>query len=102
MDVESLTPRGKAFFAIDTEREYQETKWGPTESHGLHSITEFLVFMRDYVEEALHIESREPMSTSDPKALEIVRKVAALGVACMEQHGAPRRNGYRIVGNKEQ
>jgi len=25
------------------------------------------------------------------KAIDIVRKIAALGVACMEQHGAPAR-----------
>jgi hypothetical protein len=89
----------EVFTAIDGERKYQDELWGPTESHGQHSITEFLVFMRDYVEEALHTESRESMSSADLKSLHIVRKVAALGVACMEQHGAPRRSRpYRIIG----
>jgi hypothetical protein len=92
-----MTARSEVYKAIDTERDYQDAKWGPTESAGLHSITEFLVFIRDYTEEALHIESRESMRTADPKALEIMRKVAGLAVACMEQHGAPERyNGPSV------
>lgn len=87
-----FTPRSDVYKAIDTERGYQDAKWGSTESAGLHSITEFLVFIRDYTEEALHAESRESMKTADPKALDNVRKIAGLAVACMEQHGAPERN----------
>jgi hypothetical protein len=63
-----FTPRSDVYKAIDTERGYQDAKWGSTESAGLHSITEFLVFIRDYTEEALHAESRESMKTADPKA----------------------------------
>ena len=87
-----FTPRSDVYKAIDTERAYQDAKWGPTESIGLHSITEFLVFIRDYTEEALHVESRESMKTADPKSLENIRKIAGLAVACMEQHGAPERS----------
>jgi hypothetical protein len=87
-----MATRTEVYHAIDTERDYQDAKWGPTESTGLHSITEFLVFIRDYTNEALHIESRESMTTADPKALDAIRKVAGLAVACMEQHGAPERS----------
>lgn len=50
-------------------------------------MTEFLVFMRSYVEEGLQIESRMAAPKADEKVLHLVRKVAALAVACMEQNG---------------
>lgn len=83
--------RQEVYAAIDSEREYQDARWNGTASGGRHSITEFLVYIKDYVEEALHIESREGVLTADPKALNIVRKVAGLAVVTMEQHGAPMR-----------
>jgi hypothetical protein len=96
-----MPTREEVYKALDGERQYQNERWGPTPSRGLHSVTEFLVFMRDYIEEAMHTESRESLTTADPKALNIIRKITAMGVACMEQNGAPRRHvPYRIVGNQ--
>ena len=94
-----MTKRSLVYEALDGERDYQDEKWGPTPSHGIHTATEFLVFMRDYIEEALHIESRESLVTADPKALDIIRKVTALGVACMEQNGVQlRKKGLPSAG----
>ncbi len=88
-----MATRQEAYAAIDSERDYQDRRWNAntTTTAGKHSATEFLVFMRDYVEEALHTVSREGEPAASEKALEIVRKVTALGVSCMEQHGAPHR-----------
>jgi len=85
--------RSEVYEAIDGEREYQERRWNPdtTSTGGAHSVTEFLVYMQDYVNEALHHVSRNADPEASLVALNVVRKVAALGVACMEQHGAPRR-----------
>lgn len=75
--------RQYVYQSIDSERDYQDTK-----HHHDHSILEFAVFMRTYLEElfseATHASVRD-------RALETMRKVVALGVACMEQHGAPHR-----------
>lgn len=79
--------RSQAYAAINSERDYQGRKWGDPE----HSVTEFLVYMRDYIEEALHVVSRQSDPDASLAALHSVRKVAALGVACMEQCGAPHR-----------
>jgi hypothetical protein len=49
------------------------------------------MYVEDYVSEAKHILSREPIQAARQKAIHIMRKVTALGVAAMEQHGAPRR-----------
>jgi hypothetical protein len=94
-----MTKRSVVYEVLDGERDYQDEKWGPTASHGIHTSTEFLVFMRDYIEEALHIESRESLTTADAKALDIIRKATAMGVACMEQNGAPaRKKGLPSIG----
>ena len=81
---------------IDSEREYQEALWGPTETQGKHSITEFIAFIEDYLGEAKHILVRKRKVVAYPETLEIMRKVAALTVACMEQNGSP---SYRTVPN---
>lgn len=95
MTAKSLSPatRADVYAAIDGERDYQR-KWEDptlTDSGGRHTNVEFLVYIRDYVEEALHFASREP----DPKAVMFctssLRKIAALAVAAMEQNGVLRR-----------
>lgn len=86
-----MTKRSLVYAALDGERDYQDEKWGPTGTHGIHSVTEFLVYIQDYTNEALHVESREEDEAANVKALDIMRKITALGVACMEQHGAPSR-----------
>ena len=90
-----MTKRTEVYQAIDGERAYQ-MKWeNPeiTDNGGKHSNLEFLVYIRDYVEEALHYGSRQP----DPKFLTFsqnsLRKIAALAVAAMEQNGTLHRPG---------
>lgn len=87
-----MIDREKVFEVIELEREYQDMLWGPMQEGGKHNVTEFLVYIEDYVAEAKHLMSRYASPASDEKALHIVRKVAALAVACMEQNGNPRRD----------
>jgi len=72
------------------ERMYQLFRWNPqtTPSNGTHGTASFLTYMKDYLDEAIHQVSRCP---GDGEALETVRKITALGFACMEQNGAPMR-----------
>jgi hypothetical protein len=77
------TARDAAKHAIDTEREYQK-KWGEKP----HEVAAFILYMEHHLEKARALASS--MSPETP-ALEEIRKVTALGVACMEQHGAPPR-----------
>jgi len=88
-----------AIEAIIEEREYQDTKWNPVEDHG-HNVTEWLVYIQDYANEALRVLSRKPDSEAIPFANHTIRKIAAMGVACMEQNGTLRRNmeGARPIG----
>ena len=85
-----MATRQEVYGAIDGERIYQNSRWNPetTTSDGRHSLEEWYMYIEDYVNEAKHILSRLPRQEADPKALHIMRKVAAMAVCAMEQHGA--------------
>ena len=81
----------EALKAIIHEREYQNNKWGSTSSQGLHSNLEFLAYIRDYVEEAMHVCSRNADASARDFTQDSLRKIAALAVAAMEQNGVRYR-----------
>jgi hypothetical protein len=79
--------REDVYKLIDGEREYQDVRWNAetTASEGLHSPEEWVMYMEDYLTQARHILARENVQTAYPKAMEIIRKVTAMGVCAMEQ-----------------
>ena len=77
--------RDYVYNVVDGECDYQVKKWGERSNA---SITEFLAFTLDYVMEGLRDATRDQGGLGDELALHAVRKIAALGVSCMEQHGA--------------
>jgi hypothetical protein len=82
--------RSEVYRLIDGERKYQDARWlKPAHSH---SVTEYLVYIRDYVEDALHRVSHED---GDQGIRPNVRKIAALAVACMEENQTPPRISTR-------
>jgi hypothetical protein len=85
--------REEVYKAIDTERDYQDVRWteDTTASGGKHSPEEWFMYIEDYVNEAKHILSREPIDTAYPKAMSIMRKVGAMAVCAMEQNGTTNR-----------
>lgn len=80
-----MPTQDKVFEAIKSERDYQDRLWGPTETKGIHSVAEFVLFIEDYVAEARSQLSRNAGHQADEDALNTLRKVAALCVS------APRR-----------
>jgi hypothetical protein len=80
--------RVEVYKVIEAERAYQDSKWGPTQEGGKHSLTEFLAYIQDYTNEAMHICSRTAAPECDDFARHSMRKIAALAVAALEQHGA--------------
>jgi hypothetical protein len=85
--------REKIYRAIDSEREYQDQRWPGHK----HSITEYLVYIRDYVEEALHRGSREDDSNIKQVQTDSLRKIAGLAVAAMEEHEVTDRHKSTYV-----
>ena len=85
--------RSDVYELIDGERDYQDAKWCSNRSsgeagNGERTIDEFSLYILGYAQDAARLASH--ILDRNLKLAEI-RKVAALCVACMEQHGAPER-----------
>lgn len=81
----------EVFDAIKGEREYQERRWSSVTTGGLpgeRSVDEYALYISVY---GIKLAEEITQRGHSTQALHIVRKIAALGVACMEQHGAPLR-----------
>ncbi len=85
-----MTSREEVYAAIDSERDYQ-AKWDSAESGGKHEVAAWILYMEHYLQQARELESTAAAEDVREKVLSKIRCVAALGVACMEQHGAPKR-----------
>lgn len=88
-----MISREKVFNAINSEREYQSKKWGFRQDDGTfleahHTTEEYLLYMQSYMTKAI---DEATMNPGDKKALEILRKIVGLGVACFEQNGVEFR-----------
>lgn len=77
--------REAVYVAIDSERDYQDRKWGGEKAN---QVAAFITYMQHHMTRAIAEVSTKH---GDADALEQVRKITALGVACMEAHGAPLR-----------
>lgn len=86
--------QSEALAAIVGERAYQELVWNAqtTSTEDKHSVTEFLVYIRDYAEQSLHDLSRNAEQAAGERALHEVRKIGALAVAALEQNGVRERS----------
>ncbi len=85
--------RRYAFDAINSERAYQDDRFGgqPGGRDAIdRSLDEFILYIRQYADEASALTTHG----DEAEALNFVRKVGALCVGCMEKHGAPRREGF--------
>lgn len=77
----------EVFEVIKDERHYQDQKWGTIHEHP-HEVGGYLTLMRKLLTDA---ENAWASGSSDHDALDQIRKVVAVGVACGEQHGLPPR-----------
>jgi hypothetical protein len=84
---------GRVLSELWRERRYQKFRWGFRQEDGSfienhHAVSSYIVFMQDYLTEAIHYASREEGFCN---ALDSLRKVVALGIRCFEEHGVPPR-----------
>lgn len=83
--------RAKVYNAIDSERDYQDAGRGNAKRHqDMPQMTpgEFILCMEECLKQAREVWYRPDGGQA---CLDSVRKVTALGVQCMEVHGAPFR-----------
>lgn len=87
--------RNKVYEAIDSERRHQDLKWGTIDQHP-HEVGSWILILSAHVKDAMEAYAETP---NDHGALEEIRKVAAIAVACMEQHGARPRHITEFKGS---
>jgi hypothetical protein len=83
----------QVFQAVHQERDYQDSRWdsSTTATCGVHSNVEFLAFIQDYVNEALHYCARHGEPGATEFSAHSLRKIAAMAVAALEQNGVQHR-----------
>lgn len=86
----SMMLREKVYDAIDSEREYQDQRWGGPSHDQIHELASWVVYMEHYVDKAKAAIS-SPSTEGSEEITDNIRKVAALAVACMENHGVRPR-----------
>lgn len=74
--------REDVYKLIDGERAYQETLWPVNPL----AEGEFIALLQDYVNQARVIWVKEPKPCQ--QTMGIIRKIAAIAVNALEQHGA--------------
>lgn len=84
-----MASRKEVYDAIDGEREYQVARWNRPAPD--RTIDEWAMYFEVYSRELCDLAAHTNDDESVPEKLAIVRKLTAMGVACMEQHGAPQR-----------
>lgn len=72
---------------IDRERTYQDRQHGGREHDKDHTVEDWLEFMDEYVTDAKALVRAGEQRV----ALEEIRKIVSLGIACLEVHGCPPR-----------
>lgn len=95
MSKTAFQTRSDVFSAIDGEVEYQFAKFGENP----HEIDAFATYIRQY--SRILDETATAPNTPEAK-LTVVRKIAAIAVRCMEQHGAPKRDPKTSCATKGQ
>ena len=78
----------EAIESIKLERDYQDSKWGSLEEKQ-QSVAGYLVILEKELEEAKNGWMKN--KPGKDSALAEIRQIAAVAIACMQQHG--------IIGN---
>jgi len=87
--------RQQVYEAIDTERAYQDYRWGSDAGHRKgRTIDEFALYLDVYVGKLKVLAATTGDKEQVTEKCDLLRKIAALGVSAMEHHGAPQRAGF--------
>ncbi len=78
--------RESVYKIIDGERDYQGDLWNHQDS--FNSVGDFITYMDVYLIKAKQAYTEK--EGAEP-ALDVLRKVVTLGIACFEIHGVPQR-----------
>lgn len=92
------TTRTEVYNAIDSERAYQNHVWrenaGLEPESPVRTVAEELLMLEEYVAKARTAWTAAPRRHEVLVTTDILRKCAAICVRAMENHGAPKREGF--------
>lgn len=83
--------RSKVYEMIDSERDYQDARWGAVEQNP-REVLEWLRIAQDRLNAAWHAATKaqkKSSTISSDLALDELRQCAAVCIAALEQHGRP-------------
>lgn len=84
-----MTLREQVYKAIDGERDYQDSL-GPDRTDGsVKSVGDYITMLNTYQRRATDAWTNIP---GNRQALHEIRKIAAIAVRCMEEHGIELRS----------
>jgi len=83
-------PRAEVYAAIDGERDYQDGLGADRTDGHRRTVGDYLTMFQYYLDQAIAAWTTNP---GDEQALDVIRKLAGIAVHCMEDHGAPKREG---------
>lgn len=82
-----------ALESVLIERDYQDNKWGNVREHG-HTIGEWVIILEGELAEAKQAILKG--GTGRDSVLSEIVQVAAVAIACLEQHGTGEIKGRAI------
>lgn len=92
-----MSTRGKVFGIITGERKYQDAQYkDEIFEKEVHTVGEELLLMKVYLDKAI---AKYAKDFGDASSLHGIRKVAALAIRCMENHGALPRE--ELISKRE-
>lgn len=87
--------RVEAFEALDGERRYQEQF-----NSNVLSVGEELCLLQCYINKAMVEYATTLYAPSEPATMDVIRKIGAMCLRAMENHGSIEREGYNIPDTK--
>lgn len=89
----NATTRTEVYQAVNTERDFQDSFVLPDRQYyQTHTLGEFILMLNQYAAQCQQKWTHHSDKVDGyPESLHEVRKLAAIAVRCMEQHGAPLR-----------
>lgn len=93
--------RQDIYAELNMEREYQDYLWGGHNHDKFHEPESWITYMEHYLDLAKKALSTKHVDDAYPIAMDNMRKVVALGIACMENYGCPTRVAYFVKKENE-
>jgi hypothetical protein len=90
--------REEVYAVVDGERDYQDSLSPTSETEGFHTVAEWALYIGSYANDLQQLLSHTWGPNASIGGLEIIRKITAMGVACMEQNGTVERSeAWKVV-----